>query len=122
MNVAPDDVTHWTLAAVEKVLDDALNGDAASRHVVSVWMSYKLTAPIRTILSHLGEDADLTGGTMGEPHTAPELAFVLYEVFEDTVLKGFGYYVDPCQPTLSEEELRRACFIDFLWNAVNYTD
>ena len=48
-----------------------------------------LQEPIISILEYMGEeDTDLTGGTTGEPPTPSEIAEILFDLLEDTLIHG----------------------------------
>ena len=107
----------WTLAEVAEVLDKCLEHDAEASALVETWVDAALAKPIRMIFACLGENTDLTGGTMGNPNNVSEHALVLKDVFTDILMEGFGDHFDASQPMWSEWEWRRRCFLDFLWKA-----
>ena len=113
------DVHIWQRADVAKVLDKSINGDAEAGHVVMTWVDHALAGPIGMILACLGENTDLTGGTMGNPNTVPELAYVLKDVFEDIVIDGCHVHFDGSQPMWSQKEWFKRSFLDFLWTFVD---
>ena len=65
-------------------------------------------------------NADLTGGTIGEPNTVSELAYVFRDVFYGFVIDGTRAYFDPSGPMWNADELRRRCLVAFLWRFVHY--
>ena len=44
------------------------------------------------VLAFLGEDPDVSGGTMGNPKMPPEKLYNLEEFLEDTVVNNSRYY------------------------------
>ena len=111
----------WTRAEVEAVLTHALAGDDdEAKALVNVWVDQAVRKPIRTILDCLGEDANLSGGTMGAPQDVPKLAFILQDVLTNVLVEGFGHYFNPSGPMFSEAEFRKRCFLDVLWKVVEY--
>ena len=110
-----------TRAKLEEILDDALrNGDTSSISMVNILVDSALKKPIRKILKFLGENSDVSGGTMGEPNAISEQVVILHDIFTDFLIEGFGHHFDPSQPMLSEPERRKRCLLAFLWTYVEY--
>ena len=112
----------WTRAEVSEVLNESLDGDAEASALINTWVDSARAKPIRMILACLGENTDLTGGTMGDPNIVSEHALVLHDVFTDILIENFGDHFDASQPMWSEREWRKRCFLDFLWKYINYSD
>ena len=111
----------WTHAELEQVLDDAFrSGDTSAISTVNMFVDSSLKKPIRKILKFLGENSDVSGGTMDEPNTISEHAEILHHIFTDFLVEGFGHHFDPSQPMWSESVWRTRCFVDFLWKHVEY--
>ena len=115
-----EDVQFLEHADVARALAAAETGDEESARLIGALMDSALKEPIEKILSFCGVNAELTGGTIGEPNTVSELAYVFQLVFQRLVLDGTNAYIDPSWPMWNADELRRRCLVAFLWRVVHY--
>ena len=105
-------VQSWTHGEVEEIFNMALEGKSDERGLISVWMEVAHEPILSRVLAFLGEDPDVSGGTMGNPKMPPECAYILKEELEYTAVENFSYYF---LVPYSDEELRFRCFLDYLW-------
>ena len=115
-----ENVHSFEHADFARALAVAEKGDEESARLIDSLMDSALKAPIGKILSFCGVNADLTGGTIGEPNTVSELAYVFRDVFYGFVIDGTHAYFDPSGPMWNADELRRRCLVAFLWRFVHY--
>ena len=73
----------WSREQVEVVLDEAMAGDPESVHLRNVWMDAAMKRPIVRILEYMGENPDVSGGTMGAPNQVSDIALLMRDVFCD---------------------------------------
>ena len=68
---------------VEVVLDKAMAGDPESVDLLAYWMDTAMKKPIVRVLEYIGENPDVSGGTMGAPNQVSDIAFLMREAFFD---------------------------------------
>ena len=109
-------IVPWTRASLTNVFEKALAGDKEGSHIVTSMVHASLEDPIRLILGYMGEeDTDLTGGTMGAPHSPSKIAEVLMFLMEAYLLNVFrAHAVDPDGPMWNHSELQKRCYFDYL--------
>ena len=109
-------------AKVEVVLDKAMAGDPESVHLRTLWMEAAMKKPIKRVLEYIGENPDVSGGTMGAPNQVSHLVFVMREVLLHKLQAGFPAHLDPSGPMWNDPEIARRSLQDFVWKLVEYGD
>ena len=110
-----DQIVPWTRASLTDVFEKALAGDEEGSHIVTSMVHASFEDPIHLILGYMGEeDTDLTGGTMGAPHTPSDIAKILMLLLEAYLRHVFRAHFDPNGPMWNDSELQKRCFLDYL--------
>ena len=102
----------WTKGQVEKVLKLSFEGKSEERGWINIWMDVAHRPILSRVLAFLGENPDVSGGTMGNPKMPPESLYILREMLEDTAVHNFKYYF---LVPYSDNELRFRAFLNYLW-------
>ena len=76
---------------VEVVLDKAMAGDPESVDLLAYWMDTAMKKPIVRVLEYIGENPDVSGGTMGAPNQVSHIVFVMREVLLNKLEAGFWH-------------------------------
>ena len=101
----------FTKVDVEEILTLALEGKSEEKALINTWMTVGHRPIFSCVLAFLGEDTDVSGGTMANPKRPPEWLYVFQEKLEYMAVDTCKYYL--CVP-YSEEELRFRCFLNYL--------
>ena len=89
-------IVPWTRVSLEKLFEKGLDGDPEAAHVITAMVHGSLEEPIISILEYMGEeDTNLTGGTMGAPHTPSDIAEILMRLLESYLLHVFRAHFEP---------------------------
>ena len=107
-------------ANVEVVLDKAMAGDPESVHLRAYWMETAMKKPIVRVLEYIGENPDVSGGTMGAPNQVSHIVFVMREVLLNKLEAGFFAHLDPSGPMWNDPEIAKRSRQDFVWKLVEY--
>ena len=75
-------VQSWTNGEVEEILKLALEGESEEIGLINIWMDVAHRPIFSCVLAFLGEDPDVSGGTMGNPKMPPESLYILKEKLE----------------------------------------
>ena len=110
----------WSLEEVEVVLDKAMAGDPESVDLLAYWMDTAMKKPIVRVLEYIGENPDVSGGTMGAPNQVSHIVFVMREVLLNKLEAGFFAHLDPSGPMWNNPEIARRSLQDFVWKLVEY--
>ena len=105
---------------VEVVLDLAMAGDPESVDLLAYWMDTAMKKPIVRMLEYIGENPDVSGGTMGAPNQVSHIVFVMREVLLHKLEAGFFAHLDPSGPMWNNPEIARRGLQDFVWKLVEY--
>ena len=105
---------------VEVVLDKAMAGDPESVDLLAHWMDTTMKKPIVRVLEYIGENPDVSGGTMGAPNQVSHVVFVMREVLLNKLEAGFLAHLDPSGPMWNDPEIARRSLQDFVWKLVEY--
>ena len=105
---------------VEVVLDKAMAGDPESVDLLAYWMDTAMKKPIVRVLEYIGENPDVSGGTMGAPNQVSHIVFVMREVLLHKLKAGFFAHFDPSGPMWNDPEIERRSLQDFVWKLVEY--
>ena len=82
----PLELSPWTFEQVRQVLDEGEARDAEAVHLVEAWMDMAHVRPLKKIASFLGDEEDLTAGTIGEPRSIPEWVHPVKEYLNDVFI------------------------------------
>ena len=74
---------------MECVLEEAMAGHPESVRLCNIWMESAVKGPIVRILEYMGENPDVSGGTIGAPNQVSDYAFLIREVFFDNLRAVF---------------------------------
>ena len=110
----------WSREQVEVVLDEAMAGDPESVHLLDYWMDTAMKRPIERMMEYIGENPDVSGGTMGAPNQVSHIVFVMREVLLNKLEAGFFAHLDPSGPMWNDPEIARRSRHDFVWKLVEY--
>ena len=110
----------WSLEEVEVVLDKAMAGDPESVDLLAYWMDTAMKKPIVRVLEYIGENPDVSGGTMGAPNQVSHIVFVMREVLLNKLEAGFFAHLDPSGPMWNYPEIAKRSLQDFVWKLVEY--
>ena len=110
----------WSREEVEVVLDKAMAGDPESVDLLAYWMDTAMKKPIVRVLEYIGENPDVSGGTMGAPNQVSHIVFVMREVLLHKLKAGFFAHLDPSGPMWNDPEIARRSLHDFVWKLVEY--
>ena len=113
-------LTVWSRKEVEDVLDKAIARDPESVYLLDCWMDTALKRPIVRMLEYMGENPDVSGGTMGAPNQVSRIVFVMREVLLRKLEAGFFAHLDPSGPMWNDPEIARRSLQDFVWKLVEY--
>ena len=105
---------------VEVVLDKATAGDPESVDLLAYWMDTAMKRPIERMMEYIGENPDVSGGTMGAPNQVSHLVFVMREVLLHKLQAGFPAHLDPSGPMWNDPEIAKRSLQDFVWKLVEY--
>ena len=105
---------------VEVVLDKAMAGDPESVDLLAYWMDTAMKKPIVRVLEYIGENPDVSGGTMGAPNQVSHIVFVMREVLLHKLKAGFFAHLDPSGPMWNDPEIAKRSLQDFVWKLVEY--
>ena len=105
---------------VEVVLDEATAGDPESVDLLAYWMDTAMKRPIERMMEYIGENPDVSGGTMGAPNQVSHIVFVMREVLLHKLKAGFFAHLDPSGPMWNDPEIARRSLQDFFWKLVEY--
>ena len=72
------------------------------------------------MLEYMGENPDVSGGTMGAPNQVSDIVFLMREVLLDKLQAGFFEHFDPNGPMWNDPEIAKRSRQDFVWKLVEY--
>ena len=114
---------NWTREDVHKILATALCNESVhevldeDKHIIQVWADQAHERPMKSILGYLGENTDLSGGTIGEPNLPSKWTSDLQEIFENRMIANFrASWKYESGPLWSDDEIAIQRFTDYLWN------
>ena len=103
----------WTKVRVAEVLDEALIlRREESIHLFQCFLDQANTPPIHRIQAFLGDEENVSGGTMGEPRRVPEYVKIVNGKLIETLMRvGADYFLPPYS---HDERVKMVC-VEYAW-------
>ena len=120
-----DEITPWKKDDFYKLVVKAVkpeNSGAEARRVLSIMLDYHFSHILSGVAEYLGQDPDITGGTMGECKTPPEWMRLLRSrlgiTFWAHVTSVQFVYMGP----LNDKETALRLLQNYFWLWIDYSD